>query len=45
MVMSEMGNVINLKMANPNSILAAINPDWSIKVILDAILDKESESI
>ena len=40
MVLEEVGGVINFKLANPNSILAAINPDWSIKAMLDSLKEE-----
>jgi len=41
MVMDEIGGVVNLKMANPNFILKTMNPDWSLKAIRNAILNKK----
>lgn len=43
MVLEEVGGVINLRLANPKSILAAINPDWSIQALLDALKEEEEE--
>ena len=42
MVLDEVGSFINLKMANPNSILKTINPDWSISALLGVYKNKGS---